>query len=222
MSEDQVVEAVGIDLFGMADDSGRRRVKKAGESTASGRAGAKSRGESKAESGSTSKAASSSTSKVADGSVRSTVPERDALKGMTPKELGELAEAQFLTKMLGMGIAVAKPWGESRGYDFIVDDKGKLSRVQVKAAFRQGRQGGYSLRAYRSSMECYTAKEIDALAGYVAPENAWYLFPVRVVRKVRSLKLFPESLQKRSKFEKWREAWGILRSAVRRGAGRRE
>jgi hypothetical protein len=135
---------------------------------------------------------------------------RTHFDGMTPKELGEFAEAEFLRTVLKMGIAVTKPWGESRGYDFIVDAAGKLTRVQVKAAFRRGKQGGYSLRTYRSSMECYTAKEIDALAGYVAPEEAWYLFPVRVVGRVRSLKLFPGSKKKRSKFERWREAWWVV------------
>ena len=123
------------------------------------------------------------------------VRERASLESfdrMSAKELGEFAEAEFLRTVLKMGMAVTKPWGESQGYDFIVDAAGKLTRVQVKAAFRRGKQGGYSLRTYRSSMECYTAKEIDALAGYVAPEEAWYLFPVRVVGRVRSLKLFPE------------------------------
>jgi hypothetical protein len=137
------------------------------------------------------------------------------LEGMTPKELGELAEAEFLRRALGMGMAITKPWGESRAYDFIVDDEGRLCRVQVKAAFREGPQGGYSLRAYRSSKKCYTKKEIDALAGYAAPENAWYLFPVRVIRKVKSLKLFPGSKGRRSKFERWREAWGVVRGKVR-------
>jgi hypothetical protein len=143
------------------------------------------------------------------------------IEGMTPKELGELAEAEFLRRALGMGMAIAKPWGESRAYDFIVDDEGRLCRVQVKAAFREGPQGGYSLRAYRSSKKCYTEKEIDALAGYAAPENAWYLFPVRVIQKVKSLKLFPGSKGKRSKFEKWREAWAVVRGKVRRGARNR-
>jgi len=135
----------------------------------------------------------------------------EEIQGMTPKELGELAEAEFLRAVLKMGMAVAKPWGESRGYDFIVDDEGKLCRVQVKAAFRQGRQGGYSLRAYRSSEVCYTEREIDALAGYAAPVDAWYLFPVRVIRKLKSLKLFPGSKRRRSKMEKWREAWWVVR-----------
>jgi PD-(D/E)XK endonuclease len=165
-------------------------------------------------------------SKASDRSVRSTqagftragLTQANSVpaEGMTPKELGELAEAEFLRRALGMGMAIAKPWGESQAYDFIVDDEGRLCRVQVKAAFREGPQGGYSLRAYRSSEKCYTEKEIDALAGYAAPENAWYLFPVRVIKKVKSLKLFPWSKGKRSKFEKWREAWGVVRGKMRR------
>jgi len=152
------------------------------------------------------KSKSKAKSRATDKSVRS----KRVAEGMTAKELGEFAEAEFLRTVLKMGMAVTKPWGESQGYDFIVDAAGKLTRVQVKAAFRRGKQGGYSLRTYRSSMECYTAKEIDALAGYVAPEEAWYLFPVRVVGRVRSLKLFPGSKKKRSKFERWREAWWVV------------
>jgi hypothetical protein len=49
------------------------------------------------------------------------------------------------------------------------------------------------------------------LVAYVVPENAWYVFPVRVIQQMRSLKLFPGSQKKRSRFEKYREAWWILR-----------
>src|SRR5579871_6067765 len=171
--------------------------------------------------GSNSKARSRARSTAADRSVHSTPADRSVrstaafIEGMTPKELGELAEAEFLHRAMGM--AIAKPWGESQAYDFIVDDEGRLCRVQVKAAFREGPEGGYSLRAYRSSEKCYTEKEIDALAGYAAPENAWYLFPVRVIKKVKSLKLFPGSKGRRSKFEKWREAWEVVGGRMRQG-----
>jgi len=130
---------------------------------------------------------------------------------LSPKELGEIAEAEFLRTVLRKRIAVSKPWGENQGYDFILDDKGTLHRVQVKAAFRGEKERGYSLRAYRSSKRAYTAKDIDVLAGYVDPGKIWYLFPVRVIRKLRSLKLFPGSKNKRSKHEKWREAWWVVR-----------
>jgi hypothetical protein len=130
---------------------------------------------------------------------------------LSPKELGEIAEAEFLRTVLRKKIAVSKPWGENRGYDFILDDEGRLHRVQVKAALRGEEERGYSLRTYRSSKRCYTAKDIDVLAGYVDPGRVWYLFPVRVIRKLRSLKLFPGSKNKRSKHEKWREAWWVVK-----------
>jgi PD-(D/E)XK endonuclease len=205
--EVELGELGGISIWGMAESEFE--------------SGSKGKARSKAGSKAGSKASDPSAGLRAGRSVRSTqagstqaglVP----AEGMTPKELGELAEAEFLRRALGMGMAIAKPWGESQAYDFIVDDEGRLCRVQVKAAFRKGPQGGYSLRAYRSSKKCYTAKEIDALAGYAAPENAWYFFPVRVIRKVKSLKLFPGSKGGRSKFEKWREAWGVVRGKVRR------
>jgi len=46
--------------------------------------------------------------------------------------------------------------------------------------------------------------------------NAWYVMPVRVVEELKSLMLYPGSKKKRSRFEKWREAWEVLRKPVRR------
>ena len=57
----------------------------------------------------------------------------------------------------------------------------------------------------------YRASEIDLLAAYVVPVDVWYLFPVEEFRKYKSMKLFPASRRRRSKFEKFREAWGIVR-----------
>jgi hypothetical protein len=133
-----------------------------------------------------------------------------ALINFTGKQLGEMAEAEFLAKAAELGLGVARPWGDSNRYDFIVDDDGTLCRVQVKSAHRAGANGGYSIRTHGHSGRSYEASEIDALAAWVAPEDAWYLFPVRVVRRMRTMKLFPGSRRKRSKFEKWREAWWVV------------
>jgi len=38
-----------------------------------------------------------------------------------PKRCGELSEAVFLLKATEQGFLVAKPWGDSDRYDFIVD-----------------------------------------------------------------------------------------------------
>jgi hypothetical protein len=46
--------------------------------------------------------------------------------------------------------------------------------------------------------------------------NAWYVMPVRVVEGLKALKLSPRSRKQRSKYEKYREGWEILRRSVRR------
>jgi hypothetical protein len=130
---------------------------------------------------------------------------------LTRKQRGEMAEAAFVAKAAGFGFAVSKPWGESSRYDLIVDVEGRLVRVQVKSAHRAGEYGGYTFHAHGNTYKPYRASEIDVLVAYVVPEDAWYVFPVAVFRKYRAMKLFPSSRRRRSKFEKFREAWDWLK-----------
>jgi hypothetical protein len=60
------------------------------------------------------------------------------------KRRGEVAEAAFLHKAASLGFSVAKPWGESDRYDFIVETGGSFLRVQVKSAYSPGEFGGYT------------------------------------------------------------------------------
>jgi hypothetical protein len=159
-------------------------------------------------------------SKAADRSVRSTrANSTQAGQKLTPKQLGEIAEAEFIAKAVGMGFVVAKPWGDSEPYDFIVNPKKSFYfwRVQVKSAHTVGADGGCSFRAHDHNMRSYSSEDIDALVAYARPMNAWYVMPVRVVEELKSLMLYPESRKLRSRFERWREAWQVLRRAVRRG-----
>jgi PD-(D/E)XK endonuclease len=148
-----------------------------------------------------------STSTAADRSVRPTL-------APTGKRRGEIGEAAFLAKVSSLGFGVAKTWGDSDRYDFVVDGGAGLWRVQVKSAHRAGEDGGYNFHAHGHTMVPYGADEIDALVAYCVPEDAWYVFPVSFFAVRRSMNLFPASQRKRSRFEKYREAWWILRGAV--------
>jgi hypothetical protein len=92
----------------------------------------------------------------------------------------------------------------------IVDNGRKLFRVQVKSAHRAGEYGGYTFHAHGNTAYVYRSCEIDLRVAYVVPVEAWYLFPVQEFRKSKSMKLSPASRRRRSKFEKFREAWWIL------------
>jgi PD-(D/E)XK endonuclease len=48
------------------------------------------------------------------------------------KRTGELSEAAFLLKAETLGFHLAKPWGDSERYDFILDTGSRLWRVQLK------------------------------------------------------------------------------------------
>jgi hypothetical protein len=135
---------------------------------------------------------------------------------LSPKQLGEIAEAEFIAMAVGLGFVVAKPWGDSEPYDFIVNTGRNFWRVQVKSAHRMGEDGTYSFRAHDHALQSYSPEDIDALVAYVRPEGAWYVMPVRVVEGLKSLKLYPGSRRKRSRYEKWREGWEIFRKPVRR------
>ena len=135
---------------------------------------------------------------------------RGAPVKFTAKRLGEMAEAAFVAKVAEMGFSVAKPWGDSDPYDFITQSGGRLCRVQVKSAHRAGKDGSYYFHAHGHAHEAYGQDQIDVLVAYAAPEDVWYVFPVEVLQGIRSLKLFPGSRRKKSKYEKYREAWGRM------------
>jgi hypothetical protein len=172
------------------------------------------------ESESRSRSRSKSGPKAAGRSARSTrtgsAQPRSIRARVAPKRLGEIGEAEFIAKVVGLGFVAAKPWGDSEAYDFIVNLRWVFWRVQVKSAHVIGEDGTYSFRAHDHEQKSYTAEDIDALVAYARPEGAWYVFPVRVVEGLKSLKLYPGSRRKRSKYEKYREAWEILRKPVRR------
>jgi PD-(D/E)XK endonuclease len=137
--------------------------------------------------------------------------DKGGMSRFTGKRRGEMAEAAFVAKAVSLGFGVAKPWGDSDPFDFIVQWGGKLSKVQVKSAHCVGEDGSYSIRAHGHDMKAYRADQIDVLVAFVVPENVCYVFPVRALRGIRTLKLFPGSRKRRSKFEKYREAWEYLR-----------
>jgi hypothetical protein len=131
----------------------------------------------------------------------------------TAKRLGEIAEAFFLAKAADLGFTVLKPWGDSEAYDFVLDAHhggGAFSRVQVKSAHRKAPDRGYSFSAHDFSLHAYSERDVDAFIAYVVPEDVWYVIPIRDLKNARGIHLFPTSKRRRSKYEKYRDAWWHL------------
>jgi hypothetical protein len=122
----------------------------------------------------------------------------------TRKRRGEAAEAAFLAKASSLGFAVAKPWGDSERYDFILDSGHRFWRVQVKSTQRCA-ESRYRVKASGWKMG-YTRGEIDFIVAYIVPENLWYVIPVAACVVRTSLRFYPHDGRK-SQLEKYREAW---------------
>ena len=130
------------------------------------------------------------------------------------KERGEWAELLFMAEAARMGLKVARPHGDSARFDVIVEGGGKFHRVQVKSTTFH-RKGCYECLCFWSRVsrkrvaKQYTEAEIDLVAAYVVPEDAWFLIPVSEIR-TRSLYLPPRKRAAESKYGKYLEAWEQL------------
>ena len=137
-------------------------------------------------------------------------PEDPALS-LDTKRRGELAELAFLRKAISLGFGVAKPWGDSDRFDFILGHERLLWRVQIKSVWGQG--PNYRLGISRSGgRRPYTADEIDFLAAYVNAEDLWYIFPVNFLGG-RTMFCITPHFQK-SPFRKFLEGWQQFREGM--------
>jgi hypothetical protein len=138
--------------------------------------------------------------------VRRAREKRDA-GGETNKRRGEVIEAAFLARATKLNFKVCKPWGDSERYDFVVEGVNGFWRVQVKLTTSQ-KGTKYRLSLARDGAP-YTAEDIDFLVVYVEPKDLWYVLPIEAVESLLCLGLHPGV--GRSKYERYREAWCLLK-----------
>ena len=132
------------------------------------------------------------------------IPEINAVGLTTRKALGEAAEAAFLAKATSLGFGVAKTWGDSERYDFILDSGKNLWRVQVKSSRRS--DGSRYIVKLKGKTSAYTADEIDFIVAYIVPENLCYVIPISVAASRGQMYVSPHGTR-HFRHEKYREAW---------------
>ena len=130
-----------------------------------------------------------------------------------PKRKGEAAELAFMLKAVSLGFGVAKPWGDSERYDFILDTGTRLSRVQVKSTSSM-RRGAYCVSAHcntKGNLIAYRIGEIDFLVAQIVPEDCWYVTPLEAILPHMSLPIYPEKDPRKGRYRKYHEAWELIR-----------
>lgn len=123
------------------------------------------------------------------------------------KKRGEWAELVFAMRAMERGFRLWRPWGESCGFDWVVEqDGGGFRKVQVKSTlFPEGE--GYSC-SLKNGKGPYKRNSFDFVAAYVIPVDVWYVLPEKVVRGMWSVGLHPEL--ESSKYGQYEEAWELL------------
>jgi hypothetical protein len=122
------------------------------------------------------------------------------------KRRGEIAELAFLLKAISLGFAVAKPWGDSDRFDFVLICRQLLWRVQVKSAWCGP---PYRIKGAGFGNVPYTVNEIDFVAGYIVPEDLWYILPLAALGSRKIVYINPHLGT--SPFNDYRDAWELFR-----------
>jgi hypothetical protein len=132
-----------------------------------------------------------------------------------PKRGGELSELAFFYKAASLGFGVAKPWGDSEPYDFILDSGQRLWRVQLKSASHHFNRR-YDVHAKRGKDEkvMYTRADIDILVAYLIPIDVWYVVPLEKIEK-KALYFYPYGGAHHARHEAYREAWSLMAPQLR-------
>ncbi len=129
-------------------------------------------------------------------------------KRPTRKRKGEIAELVFMFKAISLGFGVARPWGDSGRYDFILSYRTLMWRVQVKSTERFA-ESGYRIKGGGFTSD-YRLDEIDFLVTYIIPEEVWYVVPVSAVVRHKCPRFYPHSGSK-GRLEKYRDAWHLFK-----------
>lgn len=124
------------------------------------------------------------------------------------KQQGDTTELRFMLLNQELGYTISKPFGDNAKYDLIVDTGIELQRIQIKSTRRKETSSGMDcynclVCSGADSKQQYSTKDIDYVAVYVIPENAWYKIPVKDI-KGKTVKLYPHRKSQRDTYEKYR------------------
>jgi hypothetical protein len=133
----------------------------------------------------------------------------------TFKERGEWTELLFMAKAMFHGYKISKPWGESSAFDVGVASGRRILRVQVKSTSNRISTGYYCQFKPNFFTQDYTLDQIDFFAGYVIPQDVWYIIPARLLlgaHRKTGLMLCPMGPPGKACYnhERYREAWPLM------------
>jgi hypothetical protein len=110
------------------------------------------------------------------------------IKNKFMKHQGDSAELRFMLLNHELGYIVSKPFGDNDKYYLTSSGMDCYNCLVCSGA---------------DAKQQYSDKDIDYVAIYVIPENAWYKIPVKEI-KGKTVKLYPHRKSQKNTYEKYR------------------
>src|SRR5260370_36002383 len=95
------------------------------------------------------------------------------------KKRGEWAELVFAVRAMERGLHLGRPWGESSGYDFTVDQGERIVRVQVKSTISHQGKGYWC--TLKDSKGPYKKGTFDFVAAYWISGGVLFIVSANIV-----------------------------------------
>jgi len=136
------------------------------------------------------------------------------------KNIGELAEAKFITECLTRDLVISQPFGDNAKYDFIVDSKQGLKKVQIKSTLklslpytdkRSGKvlkqKWHFNLASGSAQKIPYALSEVDIFALHIFETNSWLIIPNKEIFPRKTVSLIPDG---NSRWNRYLNNWDAL------------
>ena len=121
---------------------------------------------------------------------------------------GHIYEMLFWIEATKRGFIVSKPHGDSASYDFVVDWRGKLKRVQVKHYNGEPKNGKhYKItlkRIRKGEISQYKKEDCDYIAIHISDD--WFIIPVEIPNSI-NICITPKG---KSKYNQYKNRWDLL------------
>ncbi len=132
----------------------------------------------------------------------------------TNSSKGMIGEMKFAEMCYKMDYSVSKPMNDDNSYDFIVDTKNRLIKVQVKTLYlksqEEGKEARWRLTLGKKKLERYK-RECDLLVVYIQPLDMWYIVPADgLIEDSNVINLYPDTDNSSGRFEAYKNRFELI------------
>ena len=132
----------------------------------------------------------------------------------TNSSKGMIGEMKFAEMCYKMDYSVSKPMNDDNSYDFIVDTKARLIKVQVKTLYlksqEEGKEARWRLTLGKKKLERYK-RDCDLLVIYIQPLDIWYIIPVDgLYDDSNAINIYPDSENSSGRFEPYKNKFDLI------------